>query len=216
MSSHFPTCAIRRSSIAAAFAQTGQRTLLVDCDLRSPRIHKVFGLENTEGLSHILANGRVLPPGVQVGKGDLDLDVIPSGPQPPNPAEFLGGERMAEFLEKASGQYDRVVLDSPPAGPVSDPVLLARQCDGVILMVRLGSTSIRAIRRACEHLAQVGAPLLGVVLNGVTMGGGYYHYQGYGYHGHDSKRKRGDVADAVPHEEMTSEPITVPRNGEKT
>lgn len=185
-------------NLAAALAQTGQRTLLVDADLRNPRVHRVFGVDNARGLSHIFANGRVLPETQRVERGGVALEVIPSGPMPPNPAELLGGERMTEFLDEVSGKWDRVVLDSPPAGPVSDPLLLARQCDGVILVVRLGSTSIRAIRRACEHLHQVGAPLLGVVLNGVTMGGGYYYYyyHRYGYYGRYGKRKKDRAAEA--------------------
>ncbi len=186
---------ILSSNLAVAMAQAGQKTLLVDCDLRKPRVHKVFGMSNDRGLTHIFADGEIPPPAQAVGEGATSLDVLPSGPIPPNPAELLGGERITEFFDRAAKEYQRVIVDSPPAGPVSDPALLARQADGVILVVRLGKTSIRAIRRAVDHLQKVGAPMLGVVLNGASMGGGYYYYyyyRRYGYYGYDEGSKGRD------------------------
>jgi polysaccharide biosynthesis transport protein len=185
------------TNLAITLAQTGQSTMLVDCDLRRPRLHTVFGLDNDRGLTHIFSNGKVKPQTHRVGQAEgSPFEVVVSGPIPPNPAELIGGRRMTEFLEASAREYDRVVIDCPPAGPVSDPALLACQVDAVILVVRLGKTSIRSLRRACDHLQKVGAPLLGVVLNGDTMGGGYqYHYRRYGsYSGGDEKRKKGEKA----------------------
>jgi capsular exopolysaccharide synthesis family protein len=183
-------------NLAAALAQAGQRTLLIDADLRKPRVHKVFNLSNLQGLSNVFADGQAMPSPVRPAGVSLPLDVLPAGPLPPNPAELLGGERMGEFLAEASLRYDRIIVDSPPAGPVSDPALLSRQVDGVLVVVQLGKTSIRAIRRAVDHLNKVGAPVLGVVLNGVSLGGGYYYYyyRRYGYYGSDQERPGGDSA----------------------
>ncbi len=173
------------TNLAIAMAQAGHRTLLVDCDLRNPRVHRVFSVDNSAGLTSIFSNGQHRPPAHDVAGAGSTLRVTPSGPRPPNPAELVGGPRMAAWLEDAAREYDRVIIDSPPAGPVSDPALLARLVDGVVLVLELGRTSQRALRRAHEHLAKVDAPVLGIVLNGVHMNprGYYYYYGRYGYGG---------------------------------
>lgn len=171
------------TNLAVAMAQAGQKTLLVDCDLRNPRLHKVFSFENRSGLTNIFSNGSLTAPSHRIEGANYGLDLVTSGPMPPNPAELVGGERMAEYFRNASTDYDCVVIDSPPAGPVSDPALLSRQVDGVILVLELGKTSMRALRRAHDHLSKVGAPMLGIVLNGVRLNprGYYYYYSRYGY-----------------------------------
>ncbi len=166
------------ANLAGALARSGDRTLLLDCDLRNPRQHKVFSLTNETGLSDLLmnANGNGRVAGTRPRESVAGLEVLTSGSPPPHPAELLASERMHALLDDSADTFDRIVLDSPPAGPVSDPAVLSRHVDAVVLVVELGTTSLRALRRAHDHLRQVRAPLIGVVLNGVRGTSGYYSY----------------------------------------
>jgi capsular exopolysaccharide synthesis family protein len=157
--------------------------MLVDCDLRNPRLHKVFSLDNRNGLTQIFSNGTMRAHSHRIEGQGFGLDLVTSGPIPPNPAELVGGERMASWIQQSASEYDCLIIDSPPSGPVSDPALLSRHVDGVILVLELGKTSMRALRRAHDHLSKVGAPMLGIVLNGVRLNprGYYYYYSRYGY-----------------------------------
>ena len=170
------------TNIAIAMAQSGQRVLLVDTDLRRPRIHKAFDLDNRIGVTSVLLGQRTL---AQVTRevGVDKLSVVTCGPLPPNPAELLHTKRFARFLEEAAVQYDRVIFDSPPLQAVTDAAILASQCGGVLLVVRAQATTRDSVTSAIRSLRDVHANLLGGVLNDVEPsrgvkghGGGYYHY----------------------------------------
>ncbi|MFW2390340.1 MAG: GumC family protein [Polyangiales bacterium] len=171
------------TNIAIALAQSGQRVLLVDADLRRPRIHKAFGLDNHTGLTNTLVGDRTL---AQVSRdvGIDKLSVVTCGPLPPNPAELLHTQQFSRLLEEAASEYDRVIFDSPPLRAVTDAAILAPQCGGALLVVRSRATTRDAVISAVRSLRDVNANILGGVLNDVEpgrggqgyLGGGYYHY----------------------------------------
>ncbi|NNK06670.1 MAG: polysaccharide biosynthesis tyrosine autokinase [Myxococcales bacterium] len=171
------------TNISIALAQSGQRVLLIDADLRRPRIHKAFGLENHAGLTNTLVGERTL---TQVTRdvGIDKLSVVTCGPLPPNPAELLHTQQFSRLLEEAASQYDRVIFDSPPLRAVTDAAILAPQCGGVLLVVRARATTRDAVLAAIRSLTDVRAHILGGVLNDVEVsrggqagvGGAYYHY----------------------------------------
>lgn len=171
---------------AISLAQLGASVLLIDCDLRKPSVHKVFGLPFNKGLSTYLSSDTPLN-GLVCRTGIPNLSLLPCGPIPPNPAELLSSERMKTLLEMASQHFDHVLIDSPPLINVADPVILSTLVDGVMLVVH-GSKSTRdAVRRARAELTGVNARIFGVVLNNVDLrreGYGdyyYYYYSNYSY-----------------------------------
>nr|WP_079529100.1 CpsD/CapB family tyrosine-protein kinase [Halobacillus hunanensis] len=166
------------ANMAAVFAQQGKRVLLVDADLRKPTVHHSFRLNNTKGLSNFLVGRQTLKETTQITAVD-NLDVLPSGPIPPNPSELLGSKAMHKLMMEARQTYDLVILDTPPVLAVSDSQVLAREVDGVMLVVRSGQTEFQAAERAKELLEQSKANLLGVVLNDrEKKNSNYYYYYG--------------------------------------
>ncbi len=171
------------TNIAIALAQSGQRVLLVDADLRRPRIHKAFGLENHTGLTNTLVGDRTLSQ-VTRDVGIDKLSVVTCGPLPPNPAELLHTKQFSRLLEEAASQFDRVIFDSPPLRAVTDAAILAPQCGGALLVVRARATTRDSVLAAIRSLTDVNAHILGGVLNDVEpgrgghgyLGGAYYHY----------------------------------------
>lgn len=168
------------ANIAVAMAQAGQRVIVACCDLRRPRIHEFFGLTNEVGLTSVLLGDTSLSGALQPVPGVEGLSVLASGPIPPNPADMLSSPRMTEALAAMRARADLVLLDSPPVLPVTDAVVLSDRADAVLVVAAAGSSTRRNLGRAVEVLAQVNAPLIGTVLNGVT-GEGIYGYGGYGY-----------------------------------
>ena len=175
------------ANMAVAMAQAGQKVLMLDCDMRKPRIHQIFGHDNERGISNIL-----------VGEGDwnkfvLDtpinnLEYIPSGPIPPNPSELLGSERMRALIQDVSKEYGCIIIDSPPIGAVTDPVIIARLVEGVVLVIKVGSTSREFVTNALARLKDVQARILGAILNDIKVGrDGYYYYQYYYHHYYGDK-----------------------------
>ncbi len=170
-------------------ARYGARTLLVDADMRRPRLHRAFGVPADTGLSTLLLGGGGIDAAIQ--KTEIpNLDILPCGPVPPNPAELLKAERVRGLLEELGRRYDTILLDSPPVIPVSDPRILGGMVDGVLLVVKLGHTTADALAQVRREMAAVGAPLLGTVLNDLDIRRpGYYGYRygygyGYQYYGH--------------------------------
>jgi capsular exopolysaccharide synthesis family protein len=151
-------------NLALSLVEAGQRTLLVEADMRKPQLSKYLDLANDVGLSNLLAGQADLADVVQPW-GKQGLFVLASGSTPPNPAELLGSQRMRDLLAQLSTEYDRVVLDSPPILPVTDAVVLARQANCVLLVVRAHKTSRSDVDHAATALNAVGAPLVGAVLN---------------------------------------------------
>lgn len=168
-------------NLATTLATAGSSVLLIDCDLRRPSCHRAFGVANDNGLSRYLAG--------QVDFADVvhevevpNLRFVPAGPTPPNPAELVGSERMRETLERLRDEYDFVIIDSPPTLPVTDAVLLGREADGVILVVKGNDTPRELVRRARDQLTQSGVHMLGALINNVNRGWGELY--GYGrYYG---------------------------------
>ncbi len=169
------------TNLAASLAQGGHRTLLMDADLRRPRVHRMTGTDPARGLSTVLAGRATLSEAVQSCGLVPGLDVLPSGPLPPNPAELLAGPAMKALLEEAAGRYDRIVLDSPPVVTVTDPCVLAPLVDAVVLVIAHGTTSARLVRRAREAMDAVGARVSGAVVNNAAPRKGFYGDPYYGY-----------------------------------
>jgi len=179
------------ANIAAAMAQAGGRVIIVDCDLRRPRIHQLMGRDRAVGTSNVLVANCTLDEAIQTS--DIpNVDIIPSGPVPPNPSELLGSQHMAAMLAELRQRYERIIIDSPPISAVTDAVILAKIVDGVVLVVRAHQTNREVIRYAITQLHNVSAHILGAVLNGVDMGrDSYYYYQYYYYYyGQDGERKK--------------------------
>ncbi len=168
------------ANMAVAMAQSGQRVIVACCDLRRPRLHEFFRISNEVGLTSVLLGDVSLSRALQDVPDVEGLSVLASGPLPPNPADMLSSPRMAEALVAMRARADLVLLDSPPVLPVTDAVVLSDQADALLLVTSAGSSTRRNLGRAVEVLAQVNAPLMGTVLNGVT-GEGIYGYGGYGY-----------------------------------
>ncbi|MGC1678121.1 MAG: polysaccharide biosynthesis tyrosine autokinase, partial [Candidatus Binataceae bacterium] len=165
-------------NIAMAFAQMGGRVLLIDADMRRARCHEVLGVHNLVGLTEVLVGQKQASDVIRpIGNGGLSF--MSAGSVPPNPTELLASRRMQEVLEELSASYDSVLIDSPPVMPVSDSVVLSRLVDGVVIVVG-PRTPKQLVRHACSRLGQVGARILGVVLNQVNMKSpDYYHYHRY-------------------------------------
>jgi capsular exopolysaccharide synthesis family protein len=173
-------------SIASVTAQSGTGVLLIDADMRKPRLHSVFGIRKDIGFSSVL-----------MGEASLDevlhqtdvpnLTVMACGPVPQNPSELLHTDRFREMLAELSSRYGLVIIDSPPLVPVTDAAILGGQVDGVIVIVKAGSTRKELVSRAVDSLRSVKANVLGAVLNGVDLergsgGGRYYYYRHYGHY----------------------------------
>jgi capsular exopolysaccharide synthesis family protein len=167
------------ANLAISIAQSGKRVVLLDCDFRKPRVHRLFNLPNPEvGLASVMAGDAKLEAAVR-GCEVENLFVMPCGPRPANPAELLTSPKFQELLAELRGHYDFVVIDSPPVLAVSDPVAVASRADGVLMVFRMTKRTRPAAERTREQLAGVGARILGVVVNAsADRSAGY---SGYGY-----------------------------------
>lgn len=170
--------------MGSIMAQGGQRVLLVDTDLRRPRLHKSLGVSRATGLTNLIMNEVTIEDVVKTT--DIpNLYVLPCGPTPPNPAELLLTNRFSEVLRQLQARFDYILLDSPPLLAVTDAVILSRLSDGVILIAQAGKTVSDDARNAANLIRDVDAPILGVILNDVDLSdkryGYYYYYYNYGY-----------------------------------
>ena len=168
------------ANLAVVFAQAGRHVMLVDADLRKPRLQEVFALAGEGGLTNVLL-GDLLE--LSMHAVMENLDVLPAGAVPPNPSEMLGSRQMRALLDQLSVKYEMVILDSAPVLPVSDSVVLATAVQGVLLVSQAGRTSGKQLGQALAKLHQVQAPLVGTVLNMAAKKGGGYGYEGYGGYG---------------------------------
>lgn len=168
------------ANLAVSFAQQGLRVLIVDCDLRRARLHRVFKTPREPGVTELVL-GLETQESTVVETETVGLYVLPSGRLPPNPAEMLGGERMRSTLTKLTESFDMIILDTPPLLAASDASILATMVDGVLLVVRAGETEAEAGVQAIQQLNAVGARIVGAVLNDpdakVARYGSYYHYE---------------------------------------
>jgi len=167
---------------AISLAQTGASVVIIDADMRRPRLQTIFGIDGQEGLSSILSS--------DISEADMlamvstdeasGLGVLTSGPIPPNPAELLGSDQMRRVLAALQANYTHVVVDSPPVSSFTDGVLISTMVDGVLLVVHGGRSSRHIVRRSKQLLNDVGAKIFGVVLNNVNLQShDYYYYQNY-------------------------------------
>lgn len=167
---------------AMTMAQSGKKVLLVDCDLRKPKVHTFFRLFNGQGLTNILSEGLDIKEAVYEPDMEKNLHVLTAGPIPPNPAELLGSRRMKKFVKESETIYDMIILDSPPVGLVTDSAILSTVASGTILVCAVGQAEVEASMAAKGLLEKVDANILGVVLNKVPVKqGGYYKYH-YSYY----------------------------------
>ncbi len=169
------------SLLAITAAKKGLKTLLIDCDMRRPTLHKLFTVERRHGLTEVLGEG-VAGKSV-IKKTTLDtLDIITAGASTPNPTELFDARQIGALIAEQKFYYDYVFIDSPPVIPVSDPMLLAQEVDGTLLVIKAGATAREVVARAAEIMSSGGTNLLGAVLNNVNGSLPYYYdYTHYNY-----------------------------------
>ena len=181
------------TAINTAFmlAQTGADVLILDCDLRRPRLHAHFGLPNSKGLTNWLSGDTDIDQLLQSYDKQANLKLLTSGPVPPNPAELLGSDEMRKLLGILGERFGHIIIDSPPTISFTDASILSTMVDGVVLVVHSGRSSRAVVRRAKQQLLDVGAHIFGVVLNNVKAEAQDYYYSGYysGYYSDDTGEK---------------------------
>ena len=175
-------------NLAIAVAEAGGRVLLIDTDMRRPRLHRSFGVPNTVGVSTVILGNTKLEDAVKHTEIP-NLDVLPCGPIPPNPSELLHTKRFQQVLEECKGRYERIILDSPPTSAVTDPAVLGNLADGVILIVKGATTTREAAAHARRQLISAKCRLLGVIVNEIDFsnpgyGYHYYYYRKYSRYGY--------------------------------
>jgi polysaccharide biosynthesis transport protein len=189
-------------NLGIVFAQGGRRVCLVDSDLRRPRLHSAFNVERERGLTNLVV-GKLALSDVIVSTLVPGVDLLPSGPIPPNPSELLGSERMLEVIDELQRQYDLVIFDSPPIVAVTDATVMSRSVDGVIVIVKAGRTTTDILGHAVKQIEDVGSNVMGTILNDFNIANdGYrYYYQYHYYRGEDNygdsgrRGKKDDLSD---------------------
>jgi capsular exopolysaccharide synthesis family protein len=178
-------------NLAVTFSQQGSRVLLIDGDLRKPRLHSIFNFENDRGLTNFLSAHDNYKDYVKLSYIDK-LDVLVCGAIPPNPSELLMSASMKQFIVQAKNDYDIVLVDTPPVGLVTDAAILSAIVDGTILVAASGGVSVDALMRAKELLGKVNANIIGVVLNklGKNNSDNYYRYDYYDYESNGNKKHK--------------------------
>ncbi|PYS47189.1 MAG: hypothetical protein DMF68_16645 [Acidobacteria bacterium] len=183
---------------ATILAQTGATVVVIDADMRRPRLHSIFGLKNESGLSTILANKMSEAEMLSLVEQheESGLYMLSSGPIPPNPAELLGSDQMRRLIAALENTFTHVIIDSPPVASFTDGVLLSSIADGVLLVVHGGRASRAVVRRARQLLQDVGAKIFGVVLNNVNVRSSDYYYYHH-YYSHYYSKVEADVDTAA-------------------
>lgn len=165
------------SNIAISFASAGKRILLIDSDLRRPKLHLYFGILNTDGLTNILLGDEIGP---NIQKTYFDgLDIITTGPLPPNPSELLSTDRMTRIIEECENNYDFVLIDAPPVTAVTDAQLLASKTDAILFLISLYADTLPQVNAGIELLEKVNGKVLGVICNRVKETAFYKAYYAY-------------------------------------
>ncbi|HJE96896.1 MAG TPA: CpsD/CapB family tyrosine-protein kinase [Ligilactobacillus acidipiscis] len=166
-------------NLAVSFARQGMKTLLVDADLRRPTINATFGISDSRGLTNYLTEKSFDINQIIYETSNKGLFVMPSGPIPPNPSELIGSHRMEHLIENLAKQVDMIIYDAPPLLSVTDSQILSTKVDGTIMVVRENVAEKEAVKKGTDLLKQVGANIVGSVLNDVkNTGTGYYGYYG--------------------------------------
>ena len=164
------------ANLAVTTAQAGRKVILVDCDLRRPTLHNIFNLKNDVGLTTMVVNDAAMESPPLQDTGVEGLQLVSSGPLPPNPSELLGSRRMEEIIAALLEQADVVLFDAPPVVAVTDAAVLAAKVDGVLLVINAGGTKRDYVRAAKARLEKVKANLLGAVLNNVRFDVSLHRY----------------------------------------
>ena len=162
-------------NLAFSLSQNGSRTLLIDCDLRKPSVHKKFLIPNDKGLTDVLFDKKDLKDVIK--KIEHNLHVLPCGTIPPNPAEILGSKTMEEFLDELSINYDYIILDTPPVLAVTDAQLLAAKADATVLVVKANKTKGKTVINSYKELEKVKANIIGTILNDYDNSGERLYYR---------------------------------------
>ncbi len=179
------------ANLGITLALMGSRTLIIDLDLRKPRVHRIFNISKEPGITHLLA-GRSDFNEIMRASEIEHLYMIPAGIIPPNPSELLSKQELGNFLEKARQEFDYVLIDSPPVLPVTDAQLLGRLADASFIIIKLGETSFHAVEHAIKQLRSVNVNVAGTIINKIkpSAGYGYYHNYYYYYYGDDSSEEK--------------------------
>lgn len=173
------------SNVAVVSAQAGKQVLLIDADLRKPQVHHRFQISNLDGLTNILIRERKFDECV-VRSQVPNLDLLPSGPIPPNPSEMLSSRMFAAVVQHCASNYDLVIIDTPPVLSVTDALIVSQLSDGVVFIVDSKKTNRNLAAKAVAALQQVNARLLGVVLNRVGQRDRRYTYSNYYYYAQEN------------------------------
>lgn len=168
-------------NVAIAFAQLGQKTLLIDADLRRSSVHKKLKIENTRGLSNVLAEMCTFDEAVK--HTSSSLDVLTAGQIPPNPSELLSSAKFKELLKEAEKHYDHIVVDTPPINIVSDALIVGAATNGIVLIIKEGYSTTDAVAHAISAAKFADINILGVIINGVNSSGKRYGMGRYGKYG---------------------------------
>ena len=180
------------SNLAIVMAQSNKKVLIIDCDLRKPKIHAIFGLINKKGLTNALVEGidyhTLLQP-----SGIDDITILTAGAKTPRPAEILGSPKMVEIINELKTEFDVILLDTSPIIPVTDAAVLSSCADGTVLIVEYGRVNYDVVQRAKDLLEMGGTRVLGVVFNKVPKFSGQYYYYYY-YGSRASSEKKGKVS----------------------
>jgi len=176
------------TNLGLALAQAGSSVLIVDTDLRRPKMHKIFRCNNSFGLTTLLIEDNINLSSACHRTSIPNLDVIPSGPIPPNPAELLTSRKMQKTLKEFQNHYDYVLLDSPPMMNMADASILAQLADATILIIAYGETTKEEAQKVHQQLQMAKANLIGVVINGIPPNQDPYGYYGY-YREEPAERK---------------------------
>jgi capsular exopolysaccharide synthesis family protein len=181
-------------SLAISLAQSGKRVLLVDTDLRKPRIHRTFGKSSARGVTTVLVGEHSLEEAIQETEIP-QLDTLAAGPIPPNPSELLHTAQFRDLVAHLARTYDQVIFDSPPLAAVTDAAIIAPQVDGAILVIHGRKTSRDALRSALRQLRDVHSHVIGGVLNDIDLSARQYGYGQYYYYYHTEEYRADDPGD---------------------
>ena len=163
-------------NLAIALAQSGNSVLLVDCDMRKPSIHKKFKISNAAGTAELLLRKRLFEE--VANKYNENLTIITAGKIPPNPSEMLASRAMTAFIEEMKKEFKYIILDTPPLQAVTDAQVLSTKADGVLLVVKAGSTKKEMVLNSVDLIKKVQGKVIGTVLNGVENKKNNYYYYG--------------------------------------
>ncbi len=178
------------ANIAIAIAESGQKVLLIDADMRKSMQHKIFGLKNKKGLSTAISKMNNVEDCIQKSSVK-NLDIMTAGPMPPNPSELLASKNMGELIEKLSEQYDNIIIDTAPVNVVTDAMELSNKVSGIVMVLRYAKTTNDDIENVIKKMDFAQINVLGFIINGIKIkrsgkyysGGSYYYRKGYGYYG---------------------------------